>query len=179
MASDATSAHQDLQPVTTQRPSTVMVAKSPHPTFKLTGASADLFDLPSESCIANYPLRDILLQVGLGHTLRDSRSHLAALPLECLQDLAQHIRALFIQELRDSGRITPVQDACEEDKEMNLRARPPAPRRTAKKMQPRLSLHDAQRAHPPFAGGKQGCRQMNFWDFALPSERDDDLFPEM
>ena len=172
MARHDTPVHQALQPVTAQRPSILTIGKSPYPTLALT-------DLPSESCFANYPLQDILLQVGLGHTLKGSRSHLAALPPECLQHLAQYIRALFIQQLRDSGRTTPVQEDCEEDRKMNVPARP-VRRRIANKMWPSLGLHEAQYASPPFAGGKQGCRQpLKFWDFAAPGERADDLFLEM
>ena len=179
MARNDTSVHQALQPVTAQHPSILKINESPYPTHELTGASTDFFDLPSESCFANYPLQDILLQVGLGHTVRGSRSHLAALPSECLEHVAQYIRALFIQQLRDSGRATPVQEDCEEDRKMNVLARP-VPRRTAKEMRPSVSLHDAHYASPPFAGGKQGCRKpLNFWDFAVPGERAGDLFPEM
>ena len=180
MARDATSVHQALQPVSAQRPSILTISKSPYPTFELTGASADLFDLPSESCFADYPsVEDILLQAGFGHTLRGSRNYLAALPPDCFQHLAQYIHTLFIQQLRDSGRTTPVQEDFEEDRKMNVPARP-VPRRIAKQMRPSLSLPNTQYASLPFAGGQQGYRQpLDFWDFAAPGERADDLFPEM
>ena len=174
MERDETTAHQAqaLQPVTAQRPNNPSVHESQRMAFELADASAESFDLPSKSCFANYPLQDILLQLGLGHTLKDSRSPLVALPPECLQHVAQHIRALLTQELRESGRSTPVQDSRETTV-------PDAPRRMAKKMQPFLSLCDAQYASPPFGGGKQGRQLLSFWDFAVPGERADDLFPEM
>jgi hypothetical protein len=171
---DETSAHQAqaLQPVTAQRPNNPSVHASLHMTFELTGGCAESFDLLSKSCFANYPLQDILLPLGLGHTLRCSRSPFATLPPECLQHLAQYVRALLIQELRESGRTTPVQEAREKKV-------PDAPRRVAKKMRPSLCPYDTQYASLLFAGVKQGHKQLSFWDFAVHGERGSDLFAEL
>ena len=67
-------------------------------------------DNNSDSCFAQIDLEAILLELALGHALKASRSQLARLPREVLQHcLVQHVRCLFMQDLRCRGFLTPVE----------------------------------------------------------------------
>ena len=63
-----------------------------------------------DSCFAQIGLEAILLELALGHSLKASRSRLARLPREVLEHcLVQHVRCLFMQDLRCRGLLTPVE----------------------------------------------------------------------